>query len=91
MSLDPRQIPRHTGTMNTLAMIQMTRIDPDRNMARFYELRLQPTLFGEASLLRAWGRIGTRGQSMMVTYANAEAAARALTRLSRQKQRRGYR
>lgn len=91
MSLDPRPRLRHSRTMTFPAAIQMTRIDPDRNMARFYELRLQPTLFGEASLLRAWGRIGTRGQSMMVTYANAEAAARALTRLSRQKQRRGYR
>jgi hypothetical protein len=31
------------------------RIDPARNMARFYVLSIQPTLFGGASLIRNWG------------------------------------
>ena len=33
--------------------------DPARNMARFYTMALQPTLFGEWALLREWGRIGS--------------------------------
>ncbi len=32
-------------------MIHLTRIDPARNMARFYTMALQPTLFGEWALL----------------------------------------
>ncbi|BCH62446.1 hypothetical protein RvVAT039_pl08320 (plasmid) [Agrobacterium vitis] len=42
--------------------IYVERIAPEQNMARFYALAVQPTLFGEVSLVRAWGRIGTRGQ-----------------------------
>jgi predicted DNA-binding WGR domain protein len=37
--------------------------DPDRNMARFYRVDVQPTLFGEASVARSWGRIGTAGRT----------------------------
>lgn len=35
------------------------RVDVARNMARYYSLLLQPTLFGDMSLVRNWGRIGT--------------------------------
>lgn len=38
--------------------VRMTRIDPERNMARFYEIDVQPTLFGEFTVERHWGRIG---------------------------------
>ncbi|WP_407114748.1 WGR domain-containing protein [Bradyrhizobium sp. LMG 9283] len=41
--------------------IMLTRIDNHRNMARFYRLDIQPTLFGECSLAMEWGRIGGRG------------------------------
>ena len=71
--------------------IHLTRVEPDQNMARFYEMSVQPTLFGEATVFRNWGRIGTRGQSMMVTYPGANEADAAVTKLERQKQRRGYR
>ena len=43
--------------------VQMRRIDPARNMRRFYRLSIQPDLFGGASLVREWGRIGARGSS----------------------------
>ena len=36
-------------------MIHLRRIDPTRNMARFYAMAVQPTLFGEWSLQREWG------------------------------------
>jgi predicted DNA-binding WGR domain protein len=67
------------------------RIDPSRNMARFYALAIQPTLFGEISLLRAWGRIGTRGRRLVETYTDSEAAAAAFARMEKRKRRRGYR
>ena len=60
-------------------------------MRRFYGLSVQPTLFGGASLVRSWGRIGTQGQSMMETFDDEAEARRAMTRLERSKKRRGYR
>lgn len=71
--------------------VSLRRVDPARNMRRFYCLTIQPTLFGGASLMRDWGRIGTRGQSMVETFDDPDKAANALTRLERSKRRRGYR
>lgn len=39
-------------------MTILRRIDRARNMARFYALGVEPTLFGEFALVREWGRIG---------------------------------
>jgi predicted DNA-binding WGR domain protein len=41
--------------------ITLHQIDPARNRQRFYTLQLAPNLFGEWSLIRSWGRIGTSG------------------------------
>ncbi|WP_082837329.1 WGR domain-containing protein [Labrenzia sp. OB1] len=41
----------------------LTRIDPHRNMARFYVLSVEPTLFGDYAVQRRWGRLGTSGRS----------------------------
>ena len=71
--------------------IHLHRIDPDRNMYRFYGLTLQPTLFGGASVIRNWGRIGTQGQAMVQTFDNVDEATGALKRLEATKRRRGYR
>ena len=71
--------------------VHLKRIDPEQNMRRFYCLTVQPTLFGGASLIRDWGRIGTRGQTMMETFDDAEEADKAFDRLERAKRRRGYR
>lgn len=73
------------------APLHLHRIDPDRNMRRFYALAIQPTLFGGASVVRNWGRIGTAGQSMMQTFDAIGEADGALSRLARSKRRRGYR
>jgi predicted DNA-binding WGR domain protein len=71
--------------------VHLRRIDPSRNMRRFYTLAIQPTLFGGASVIRNWGRIGTNGQSMMETFDIDGDAAKAFIRLERAKRRRGYR
>ncbi len=70
--------------------VHLIHVDPDVNMARFYGIELQPTLFGEVSVLRTWGRIGTNGQAMLVTYEDEARAAEALHNLENQKRRRGY-
>jgi predicted DNA-binding WGR domain protein len=59
-------------------------------MARYYGLTLQPTLFGEMSLVRHWGRIGTRGRQKTESFASAGEAISALSKLATQKIRRGY-
>jgi predicted DNA-binding WGR domain protein len=71
-------------------MILLTRIDPARNMARFYVLSLAPTLFGEWLLVKEWGRIGQAGTVRTETQPDAETAAEALARQISVKRRRGY-
>ncbi|BDA87268.1 WGR domain-containing protein (plasmid) [Aureimonas sp. SA4125] len=71
--------------------LHLTRIDPARNMARFYVLALQPTLFGGVSVIRNWGRIGTNGREKVETYDDVDDAGAACRRLERTKRRRGYR
>ena len=71
--------------------VHLRRIDPSRNMRRFYMLAIQPTLFGGASVIRDWGRIGTIGRSKVETFDSVGDAARASIRLERAKRRKGYR
>lgn len=66
------------------------RIDEDRNMARGYELSIQPGLFGDVSVLRHWGRIGTMGQSKEYWFSDETEAENEAGAILRQKQRRGY-
>lgn len=70
--------------------LHLRRIDPACNMARFYVLSNQPTLFGGASLVRNWGRIGTNGQMMVETFDESAASDEAFARLERRKRKRGY-
>jgi WGR domain len=41
--------------------IVLERVDPARNIARYYVLSIEPTLFGKHTLIRRWGRIGRLG------------------------------
>ncbi|MBB4653298.1 putative DNA-binding WGR domain protein [Aminobacter niigataensis] len=66
------------------------RRDPERNMARFYAMTIEPTLFGDVSLVRHWGRIGTRGRQKVDLFAESTAAEAALVALRNTKLRRGY-
>ena len=72
-------------------MTTLYRIDPKANMARFYSISVQPTLFGEWSLMREWGRIGRRSRSLSRTFSNARAAEAAGDKLRAAKQHRSYR
>lgn len=65
-------------------------IDPALNMRRFYNLSIQPTLFGDVSLVRNWGRIGAKGQLMIQTFDESAKAGRALIQLEGVKWKRGY-
>ena len=91
-ALDAASIGSEIPSMaeNDQGQMHLHRIDPARNMRRFYALSLQPTRFGGASVIRHWGRIGTGGQSMMETFDRPADAISALGRLERVKRRRGY-
>jgi predicted DNA-binding WGR domain protein len=72
------------------AFLILRKVDPSRNMARFYVVSVQPTLFGGGSLVRNWGRIGSRGRAMIELFDDFADADSAMSRLANTKRSRGY-
>jgi predicted DNA-binding WGR domain protein len=72
-------------------MIRLTRIDHDQNMSRYYQMHLQPCLFGGGDLVREWGRIGSPGTIKTVIYDNQAEAVTALAEAVKRRHKRGYR
>jgi predicted DNA-binding WGR domain protein len=70
--------------------IYVERRDPHRNMARFYSLSIEETLFGQARLVRRWGRIGTTGRTMQHSFDNEGEAVSLFLELLKLKRTRGY-
>lgn len=70
--------------------LYVERTDVTKNMARFYAMAIEPNLFGEACLMRCWGRIGTKGQTMSHHFETEQEAVALFLDLLRQKKRRGY-
>ena len=77
--------------MQTEDVIHLHRIDPARNMARFYRMSSTRSLFGDICLVREWGRIGMPGRIRIDLYKAVEEAVAAREALSRVKLQRGYR
>lgn len=71
--------------------LYIERRDPGRNMARFYALSIEETLFGHTCLVRRWGRIGTRGRSIQHSFDDEGKAVGLFLELLRAKRMRGYR
>lgn len=70
--------------------MDLIRIDPPKNVHRFYRMEIIQGLFGEWSLVREWGRIGQSGQ-VRVDWFDTEAAAKdARFDIQMQKAKRGY-
>ena len=69
--------------------LDLRRIDRELNMRRYYRLSVQRDLFGRACLIREWGRIGARGQSLIERHEDVGRAIISMIRLAAQKQRRG--
>lgn len=74
----------------TVQYLVLERCDPARNMARFYVLTIEPTLFGDTALVREWGRLGQRGRRRLDLFAGRVQAAEALEAWLARKTRRGY-
>lgn len=71
--------------------VYLERIDRTRNMARYYRLSIAKTLFGEWTMIREWGRIGSRGQTREHWCASSDEAASLLHAHRTKRERRGYR
>jgi len=72
-------------------MIYLTKRDAAKNMARFYALDVQPTLFGDWALVKEWGRIGRAGQGRSSLYGERVQAEAMLGRELDRRIKRGYR
>jgi predicted DNA-binding WGR domain protein len=88
--LDGMHGRRDIHIMQTKDVIHLRRIDPTRNMARFYRLSSALSLFGDICVVREWGRIGRPGRMRIDLYEKVEEAAAARHVLERAKRRRGY-
>lgn len=71
--------------------LYIERTDPTQNMSRYYAMRIEQTMFGEACLIRRWGRIGKRGQEKQHVFEREEEAVLLFLDLLKQKRARGYR
>ncbi|UVF22488.1 WGR domain-containing protein (plasmid) [Microvirga terrae] len=75
---------------DTIHCLVLHRCDPSCNMARYYVLSIETSLFGDASLIREWGRIGRPGQTRIELYETQSMAVEALETWLQRKRRRGY-
>lgn len=71
-------------------LMRLVKIDPTKNMRRFYELDIQQNLFGGHSVIRTWGRIGTRGQIKVELHDDEMLAERSYKKMQLSKLNRGY-
>jgi predicted DNA-binding WGR domain protein len=79
------------GDPSSLQLV-LERLDPARNIARYYVLSIEPTLFAKHTLIRRWGRIGCLGRERL-QFSRNEDARRAQVTLETwltRKRKRGY-
>jgi predicted DNA-binding WGR domain protein len=89
LSFEP--VDEQTKDPDVLNVLVLERVDRTKNMARYYVLSVEPTLFAEWSLVRRWGRIGGAGRTRIDVHASPPLAQIALNTWLERKRRRGYR
>ena len=80
------QQPKDPDVLNVLVL---ERVDRTKNMARYYVLSIEPTLFAELSLVRRC-RTGGAGRTRIDLHASLPLAQIALNTWLERKWRRGY-
>ena len=84
-------LAQHGGmSEDAIQYLVLDRCDPTCNMARYYVLAIEPSLFGNPTLIREWGRIGLPGQRRVELHENQSQAMEALETWLQRKRRRGY-
>jgi predicted DNA-binding WGR domain protein len=71
-------------------MVTLTNIDPSKNKWRFYSVQLAKNLFGDWSITREYGRIGSPGRIAVESFATEEEARGAEQKIIRTGTRHGY-
>jgi len=72
-------------------MVFLTRIDVSQNMARWYIIEVQPTLFDELAVVCGWGRIGTAYERWRVLPVDSQDKADEMVEtIVRKKVKKGY-
>lgn len=69
----------------------LIKIDDAKDQRRFYTMHLAPTLFGDWSLVREWGRLGSAGTLRFDPHPTEHAAMSAFDTIKLAKLKRGYR
>lgn len=64
-----------------LVPIELVAVDPARNIRRRWSLVAARDLFGHALVETDWGRIGSRGQHLVKSFADEQAALRYIRAL----------
>ena len=59
--------------------IVLERVYPARNIARYYVLSIEPTLFAKHTLIRRWGRIGSLGRERHQFFGGEDASRAQVT------------
>lgn len=70
--------------------MHLTKVEPDKNMCRFYRMEIVRGLFGEWGLVREWGRIGRSGTMRTDWFGTEIEVKDAQFNLQKQKTKRGY-
>lgn len=68
----------------------LSRVNPEKNCFRFYEIAIEPNLFGDHALVIHWGRLGRRGNTRIASTGDLDLVEAKAQRLERQKVRKGY-
>jgi predicted DNA-binding WGR domain protein len=78
------------GSAVSIQLLILDHIEAASNMARYYVLTVEPTLFGDTALVREWGRIGASCRRRLDLYPDDAAARVALDTWLSRKSKRGY-
>lgn len=78
----------HNHHLSSSAYLQ--KIDPEKNQYRFYRMVVCQTLFGEWTLMREWGRMGSNGTQKSDFFLTEVQAQEALHTILIKKEKRGY-
>jgi predicted DNA-binding WGR domain protein len=73
-----------------LKLAFLTRIDPTRNINRLYVVEVIPSLFGEWTVMREWGRRGSPGTVRLSSYQQHNEAETAERRMIKRRLQHGY-
>ena len=80
----------HGNSNSADLQVILERTDPAHNVARYYVLSVEATLFARNTFVRRWGRIGSTGRQRLEFFDSRDTAGLALETWLARKRKRGY-